>query len=200
MIEPAIPGIAGGVVAGRGAAPDPAWPVRPTHGRVTSLSMPRELTDIIRAYQRDAPLSKAFTIPSDWYTDPRVLELERQTVFSHTWQVAGRVDQLRQPGQYVTCEMSSGEPVVVVRGEDHVLRGFFNVCRHHAAAVMSLPEGSATHLRCPYHGWTYGLDGTLKGTPDFAGVCNFDRSANGLVPIEVGAWEQWVFVKLAPDG
>ena len=162
--------------------------------------MPRALADIIRAYRRDAPLSEASTIPSDWYTDPRVLELERQTVFSRTWQVAGRVDQLKKPGQYVTCETPAGEPVVVVRGADGVLRGFFNVCRHHAAAVVSLPEGSATNLRCPYHGWTYGLDGSLKGTPDFTGVCNFERGSNGLAPVEVGAWEQWVFVRLTDDG
>src|SRR5688572_16799076 len=162
--------------------------------------MPRELTDIIRAYRRDVPLSEAFTIPSAWYTDQRVLDLERRTVFSRTWQVAGRVDQLRQPGQYVTGETPAGEPVVVVRGEDGVLRGFFNVCRHHAAAVMSLPEGSATHLRCPYHGWTYGLDGSLKGTPDFTGVCNFDRGSNGLAPVEIGVWEHWVFVRLRDDG
>jgi choline monooxygenase len=55
------------------------------------------------------------------------------------------------------------------------------------------------HLRCPYHGWTYGLDGALKGTPEFAGVCNFDRAANGLVPVRVATWEQFVFVTLDAD-
>ena len=162
--------------------------------------MLRTLADIVAGYERNAPLSEASTIPSEWYTDPRVLALERQTVFSRTWQIAGRVDQLRQRGQYVTCETPAGEPIVVVRGDDGVLRGFFNVCRHHAAAVVSLPEGSAKHLRCPYHGWTYGLDGSLKGTPDFTGVCNFDRAANGLAPVDTGEWEHWVFVRLTPDG
>ncbi len=161
--------------------------------------MTRPLADIIAGYQRQAPLSEASTIPSEWYTDPRVLELERRTVFSRSWQVAGRVDQLDRPGQFVTCETPAGEPIVVVRGADNILRGFFNVCRHHAAAVVSLPEGSAQHLRCPYHGWTYGLDGTLKGTPDFAGVCSFDRASNGLVPIETAVWEPWVFVRLTSD-
>jgi choline monooxygenase len=162
--------------------------------------MPRTLADIVAGYEHNAPLSEASTIPSEWYTDPRVLELERHTVFSRTWQIAGRVDQLRQPGQYVTCETPAGEPIVVVRGDDGVLRGFFNVCRHHAAAVVSLTEGSAKHLRCPYHGWTYGLDGSLKGTPDFTGVCNFDRASNGLAPVDIGEWEHWVFVRLTPDG
>jgi choline monooxygenase len=77
-----------------------------------------------------------------------------------------------------------------------VLRGFFNVCRHHAAAVVTAPHGSARVLRCPYHGWTYSLEGELKGTPDFAGVCDFDRRDNGLVPIDVDVWENWVFLRL----
>jgi choline monooxygenase len=157
------------------------------------------LQDIISAYRRDAPLAEASTIPSAWYTDPRVLELERQTVFSRSWQVAGRIEQLQRPGQFVTCETAGGEPIVLVRGSDEVLRGFFNVCRHHAAAVVSGAEGSASHLRCPYHGWTYALDGALKGTPDFTGVCDFDRSANGLVPAQIAVWEKWVFVRTSAD-
>jgi choline monooxygenase len=161
--------------------------------------MQRTLEDIIAAYRRDAPLSEATTIPSAWYTDPRIMELERQTVFSRSWQVAGRVEQLQRPGQFVSCETAGGEPIVLVRGGDEVLRGFFNVCRHHAAAVVTALEGSTNHLRCPYHGWTYGLDGALKGTPDFTGVCDFDRSTNGLVPAQIAMWEKWAFVRTSAD-
>jgi len=85
------------------------------------------------------------------------------------------------PGHYLTAEVG-GEPVVVVRGRDGALRAFFNVCRHHAAAVMTEPCGRAPHLRCPYHGWTYALDGKLRGVTDFGGVQGFDREKNGLVP------------------
>ena len=102
---------------------------------------------------------------------------------------------MRDPGQYATTDIA-GEPIVIVRGGDGELRGFFNVCRHHAAAVMTEAEGHATQMRCPYHGWTYSLEGQLKGTPDFQGVCNFDRTANGLAPVEIATWEQWVFVRL----
>jgi choline monooxygenase len=77
-----------------------------------------------------------------------------------------------------------------------VLRAFYNVCRHHATAVVGEVEGSASIFRCPYHGWSYGLDGTLKGAPEFEGVCNFDRAENGLVPVRVAAWQQFVFVNL----
>jgi choline monooxygenase len=162
--------------------------------------MPRALGEIVASYDPDAPLERASTIPGEWYTDSRVLDLERQTVFARSWQVAARVDQLRDAGSFVSCELPAGEPVVVVRGADLVLRGFFNVCRHHAAAVVTEPSGTARLLRCPYHGWTYGLDGTLKGTPDFAGVCGFDRAANGLVPVDVAEWEDWVLVRVERDG
>lgn len=158
------------------------------------------LPDLIGSYRRDAPLAEAFTIPAGWYTDPRVLALEQRTVFSRSWQVVARADQVQRPGEYVACDTPAGEPIVVVRGRDGVLRGFFNVCRHHAAAVVTDAHGVADRLRCPYHGWTYALDGELKGTPDFAGVCDFDRARNGLVPIETAVWHEWVMVKVSADG
>jgi choline monooxygenase len=162
--------------------------------------MQRSVEDIIDSYTRDAPLAQAATIPAPWYVDPRIMDLELGTAFARSWQLAGRVHQVRQPGQYVSSELATGEPVVIVRGNDGVLRGFFNVCRHHAAAVVTEPEGTARSLRCPYHGWTYSLEGDLKGTPDFGGVCDFDRSANGLVPVEIGEWEQWLFVRVERGG
>src|SRR6185295_14929812 len=146
------------------------------------------LDHVIAQFDASAPLERASTIPGDWYTDPRVEALERRTVWNRTWQLVGRTEQVAQPGQYVTAVVA-GEPVVVVRGNDGELRGFFNVCRHHAAAVMTAPEGKAAQLRCPYHGWTYSLEGELKGTPDFSGVCDFDRASNGLVSLEIAEWE-----------
>jgi len=150
---------------------------------------------IVNDYDPNLPLERASTIPASWYINKELYELELKTVFSNTWQLAGRLDQVSQPGQYVTTDIA-GEPIVVVRGNDGVLRGFFNVCRHHAAAVMTDVEGKAAQLRCPYHGWTYSLEGDLKGTPDFTGVCDFDRAGNGLARVEVGEWENWVFVRL----
>ncbi|HEY6400855.1 MAG TPA: aromatic ring-hydroxylating dioxygenase subunit alpha [Blastocatellia bacterium] len=161
--------------------------------------MEESLKQIIESNDPDAPLAEAWTIPAAWYVDQRIMELERRTVFSRSWQLVGRADQLRKPGQYITWELA-GEPLLVVRGDDQVLRGFFNVCRHHAAAVMTSAEGEARNLRCPYHGWTYSLEGELRGTPDFIGVCDFDRAVNGLSPVETAIWENWVFVKLDRDG
>jgi choline monooxygenase len=157
------------------------------------------LREIVESYDAGAPLERAWTIPASWYVDPRVHGLERATVFAGSWQLAGRADQLEGPGRFVTCDVA-GEPVVVVRGGDGRLRAFFNVCRHHAAEVMTESEGCAKQLRCPYHGWTYTLEGELRGTPDFGGVCDFDRRANGLLPVGCAEWENWVFVKVGEGG
>jgi choline monooxygenase len=156
------------------------------------------VADILASYNDRAPLSEASTIPAPWYVDPRIAELENRTVFSKTWQVLGRADQVAKPGQFVTSTVA-GEPIVAVRGSDGQLRAFYNVCRHHAAKVVTEPCGSASILHCPYHGWNYGLDGSLKGMPEFDGVKNFERHENGLVPVKVETWEAFVFVNLDPD-
>jgi choline monooxygenase len=157
--------------------------------------MERSLREIVNLYNPRDPLERAWTIPAPWYFDPRIAELERKSVFSSTWQVVGRADQVRDNGQFLTAELA-GEPLVVVRGDDGHLRAFYNVCRHHAAAVVTEPQGCARQFRCPYHGWTYGIDGALKGMVEFEGVCNFDRANNGLVPVRVDTWENFVFVNL----
>lgn len=156
------------------------------------------LPQVLDLYDADAPLENASTIPSAWYLDERIAELERERVFGGNWIAVGRTDQVSARGQFFTVELAR-EPLVIVRGNDGQLRAFFNVCRHHAAAVATVPCGTAQLLRCPYHGWTYGLDGALKGAPEFAGVSNFDRAANGLVPARVATWEQFVFVTLSEN-
>ncbi len=153
------------------------------------------IQDILNLYNPADPLEKASTIPAPWYRDARIADLERATVFSGTWQVAGRLDQVREKGQFFTADIAS-EPIVVARGDDEKLRAFYNVCRHHAAAVVPEAQGCAKQFRCPYHGWTYGIDGALKGMVEFDGVCNFDRADNGLVPIRLDVWENFVFVNL----
>ena len=160
--------------------------------------MNNSLAHLLGIYDQEAPLEQAYTIPAAWYVDERVGRLEREQVFAGNWIAVGRADQAAAAGQFFTFDLA-GEPLIVVRGADSKLRAFYNVCRHHAAAVATAPCGVAQHLRCPYHGWTYGLDGSLKGTPEFAGVCNFDRDDNGLVPVHVGLWESFIFVNLAEE-
>lgn len=161
--------------------------------------MAATLQQIIHAYDPELPLDQASTPPALWYIDERVAELERRTVFSRSWQAAARREQLGRPGQYVTAEIA-GEPIALLTGKDQVLRGFFNVCRHHAARVLTLAEGCAEHLRCPYHGWTYDLTGKLVAAPEFAAVENFSTAAVGLPSVEASAWSHWVFAKLETGG
>src|ERR1700691_2865235 len=155
------------------------------------------LKEILASYNAAAVLQDAYTIPAPWYTDARIAQLELHNVFSRTWQAVGRTSQVEKPGQYVTATVA-GEPIVAVRGSDGKLRAFYNVCRHHAMTVMNEPCGHAQHMRCPYHGWTYNLEGELRGMTEFEGVCNFDRAQNGLVPVSVEAWENFIFVNLDP--
>ena len=157
--------------------------------------MERDVRDLLNLYHPNDPLDHAWTIPSPWYFDPDIHELEQQGVFAKNWQVVGRTDQVREKRNFFTADLA-GEPIVVARGEDGQLRAFYNVCRHHAAAVVTEAEGCAKQFRCPYHGWTYGNDGVLKGMVEFEGVCNFDRAKNGLVPVKVDTWENFVFVNL----
>jgi choline monooxygenase len=161
-------------------------------------AMDQTLKEILASYNDKAPLAEAHTIPAAWYTDARVAALEQRNVFSRTWQAVGRADQVEKPGHYVTATVA-GEPIVVVRGSDNQLRAFFNVCRHHAMTVMTEPCGHAQHLRCPYHGWTYNLEGELRGMTEFEGVCDFDRAKNGLVHLRVETWEKFIFVNLNPQ-
>lgn len=151
--------------------------------------------DILNLYDPSAPLERAWTIPAPWYVDARIAELERQTVFGASWQVVGRTDQVHENGQFFTADVA-GEPIVVIRGQDGQLRAFFNVCRHHAAAVVTEAQGCAERFRCPYHGWTYGTDGALKGMVEFEGVCDFDRGKNGLLPVGIEIWENFLLINL----
>jgi choline monooxygenase len=155
----------------------------------------RSVREVLNLYNPADPLEKASTIPAPWYFDTRIAQLERESVFAAGWQAVGRADAVKEPGQFFTIDVN-GEPLLIARGEDGILRGFYNVCRHHAAAVVPETAGCAKQFRCPYHGWTYGNDGALKGMVEFEGVCNFERKDNGLVPVRMDKWENFVFVNL----
>ena len=157
--------------------------------------MSNPLADGPARFDPARPLESARTIPSSWYTSPEVAAAERRAVFGSTWQMIGRVEQVASPGAYLTVEVA-GEPILVVRGDDGVLRAFFNVCRHRAAPILNEPCGTATRLRCRYHGWTYDLTGKLRGTPEFDGVTDFRKEDNGLVPVAVGTGGPFVWVHL----
>ena len=156
------------------------------------------LTDVLALYDENLPLEQAHTIPGCWYTDVRIAELERQNVFGRTWQVVARTQQLLTPGQFVTSELA-GEPLVVVRSNDGQLRAFYNVCRHRGTRMCTVPEGTfAGRIQCPYHGWTYGLDGQLISAPNM-GEEGFSRFDYPLHRVALEIWDGHVFLNLAPS-
>ena len=142
----------------------------------------------------DQNIESAWTIPSSWYTDPDFLRREYREVFGKTWQLVGRADQVARIGDYFTVDVA-GEPVVIARGADDVVRGFFNVCKHRAGPV-ALEQGNRRTFVCYYHGWTYNLDGSLRHAPEFEEVQALDRCAMALEPVRVNQWGPLLFVNL----
>jgi phenylpropionate dioxygenase-like ring-hydroxylating dioxygenase large terminal subunit len=145
----------------------------------------------------------AHTLASRFYTDPAILEVEKEKIFRRTWQLVGTMTQscgeakgrattIADPETYFTAEIG-GEPILIVRDKEGTLRAFSNVCRHRAGPI-ALGSGCKNVLRCQYHGWTYTLDGRLIGTPDVDGVEFFDRSTMGMVPLRLETWENFIFV------
>jgi choline monooxygenase len=160
--------------------------------------MTRTFLEELELFDASLPLARARTIPSHWYLDAEMNSAELHCVFGETWQLAARTQQLDVPGSFVTTNIG-GEPVVVVRDDQGILRAFFNVCRHRAACVVTEREGTARRLRCRYHGWTYDLAGRLRGAPEFDGVADFRTEDNGLVPLAVDTWGPLVFVNPGPE-
>ncbi len=154
---------------------------------------PDHLRILLGGFDPHLPLEKARTIPSSWYTDPALYEAECGGVFRESWVAVGRVDQVAEPGMFLTAELA-GEPILVVRDQAGTLHAFFNLCRHRAARVATQDQGRCGHFRCRYHGWTYDLDGRLLGTPEFGGVEDFRKEDQGLAGLAVDVWGPLVFV------
>jgi choline monooxygenase len=135
-------------------------------------------------------------MPSDWYTDPAQLEREYGEVFARGWQYVARLSDLEKPGSYVVSKLGR-ENILLARGQDGVLRGFSNVCRHRAGPVAA-GCGITNVFRCKYHNWTYDLAGKLIGTPEFQDVENFDPKTMSLPEIKLATIGPLVFAALKP--
>jgi phenylpropionate dioxygenase-like ring-hydroxylating dioxygenase large terminal subunit len=139
-----------------------------------------------------AELEQGLTLPASWYSDPAVLQLEYERIFNRTWQYVGVTADVAEPGAYITARAGS-IPVAVVRGRDGELRAFANVCRHRGHEVVS-GSGRRETLQCPYHAWTYDLDGSLRAAPRSDLESCFDRADWSLRRLQVETWGQLVFV------
>ncbi|NNE71054.1 MAG: aromatic ring-hydroxylating dioxygenase subunit alpha [Rhodothermales bacterium] len=145
------------------------------------------------------PLARAETIPSSWYVDEGFHRLDRRLLFSDSWQYVGPASDLAEEGAY-RADTVAGEPIVVVRDKENRLRAWYNVCRHRGGPLVTDTCGTARMLQCKYHGWTYKLDGSLRGVPRFDRTDLFDKRDFGLTPLQVTEWQGMVFVNLGRGG
>jgi choline monooxygenase len=145
----------------------------------------------------DHPLEDGWTLPASWYTDATVHELERSRFFASSWTYAGPVEWVTEPGSYFAAQIGH-VPVAVVRGSDGTLRGFVNVCRHRGHLVVE-GTGCRETLQCPYHAWTYDLDGSLRRAPRADREPGFDPSGLSLLSVSVASWGPFVFVNPDPE-
>jgi choline monooxygenase len=148
----------------------------------------------ISRFDPTVPVASAKTPPSSWYTSTALGERENETVFQRNWQVVGGADQVAEVGAYLTAKIGP-EPVVVVRDEGGVLRGFINVCQHHGARLVD-GCGQVKALQCPYHGWTYSLSGALTRAPNVGPIQAFSKGEVGLKTLPVAVWLGLVLVYL----
>ena len=140
------------------------------------------------------PLNQSETIPSNWCTSEEILNFELQAIFSKEWLLIGHVNQLNETGSYIIGE-AVNNPVVVVKDNGNNFRAFFNVCRHRGGPI-AIENGCGKMLQCKYHGWTYTLEGMLRGVPRFDRVDLFDKKDYGLIPLNLEIWEGLIFVNL----
>jgi len=141
-------------------------------------------------------LSQGLTLPVELYSDPAVYRLEQSRIFARSWQYACHISKLSSVGDYVVT--AAGEtPIIVTRAGDGALHGFVNACRHRLHPLATENGHCSRLLQCPYHGWSYELDGQLRSAPRSNNEAEFDLSSIHLAPVAVETWDQWVFVN--PD-
>ncbi len=143
------------------------------------------------------PFERAHAMPKSVYTSPGFAAEEVRHIFAKDWLCAGRAGALKEPGDYMTMTIA-GEPVIVLRDKDGALRGMSNVCRHRMSTLLE-GRGHVRAIVCPYHAWTYNLDGSLRGAPAMAANEDFCRDAIALPPVRVENWLGWIMVTLNPD-
>lgn len=160
------------------------------------MSLSEVLDDLARYPSTSA--AATLTLPPNSYTDPDVHEHELATVFHTEWVLVARTARFARPGDYLGIELA-GEPLLIVRDRDGVLRALSAVCRHRAMLLVPDGGGHTDTLTCPYHLWNYGLDGKLRGAPMMRDVPGFDRATCALPSFHVQEWEGFVFVNLSPS-
>ena len=145
-----------------------------------------------------APMMDAETMPTWCYTSPDFYRREVEAIFMKVWNFVGRTDQVPGPGDYTAFDFA-GVPLVILRDREGAVRAFANTCRHRGSLLLEAGAGTCRGIKCPYHGWVYGLDGALTGAPDMEKTVGFSRADHGLIPIRLETWSGFMFVNFDPD-
>ena len=141
----------------------------------------------------------ARTLPGEYFTSVEHFAIERERIFARQWLCVGRSDELREPGDFRQVEVA-GERLILVRGRDHAIRALYNVCRHRGSRICEERDGRfGGTIQCPYHAWTYGLDGRLLGAPHMKEAEDFDQADWSLHTARTDSWQGFLFVTLADD-
>jgi len=150
----------------------------------------------ITAFRRpsDSP-QLAKSLPQKYFVSPEVFAEEQKKIFSKEWLLVGHQSQIANAGDYIVQQVN-GESLIVIRDKSGEIHGFFNVCRHRGSRLIEDDGGNRTAIQCPYHAWTYGLDGRLVGAPHMDDVPRFDKADYPLHQVNVGVWEGFIFVNL----
>ncbi|MDX5569051.1 aromatic ring-hydroxylating dioxygenase subunit alpha, partial [Streptomyces sp. ID05-04B] len=145
------------------------------------------------------PPSLIPTLPGEYYTDPEVFAQEQERVFETMWFCVTRASELAKPGAFRTYQVGR-ESVLVARSRDGSVKAFLNICRHRGAKLCTEESGEVKRaFQCPYHAWTYGLDGKLVAAPNLTSMPDIDRTEYGLVGVHVREWLGYVWVCLADE-
>lgn len=145
------------------------------------------------------PVDEARQLPARAFLDPAVFAWEQEAWFARDWLCVGRASDLAEPGRYALAEVA-GERLILVRDRAGALGAFHNVCRHRGATLLEAATGRLPRIQCPYHAWTYGLDGRLSRAPHTERLRDFDLAEAGLVPVRCATWQGFIFVSLDPAG
>ncbi|MEM7198333.1 MAG: Rieske (2Fe-2S) protein, partial [Pseudomonadota bacterium] len=131
-------------------------------------------------------------LPAQCYYDEALANLEQTQIFAHAWQCLGRVDDIPKRGDYI-CDHLGADPIFVIRGHDETIKAFSNICRHRMTSLLQ-GTGNTRVITCPYHGWSYNLQGSLQG----AGYMpkTFDKSKIRLPVIRTEIWQGWIYATL----
>jgi phenylpropionate dioxygenase-like ring-hydroxylating dioxygenase large terminal subunit len=140
----------------------------------------------------------ATTLPQRYFISPEVFAEERKKIFARQWLCLAHQSQFARPGDFLVRTVG-GESLVVVRDQKGLLRAFYNVCRHRGTRLCEEASGHAAAIQCPYHAWTYALDGRLVGAPHMDAVPGFEKADYSLHAVDLGVWEGFIFVSLAEN-